>query len=115
MLDLIRRPRRLRRSEAMRRLVRETVVTKDDLLYPMFVTQEKESREIDSMPGVFRFTVDDLCREAEKIAALGIPAIMLFGIPAEKDAVGSGGYAEDGIVPRALRAVRKAVGGNLLL
>jgi porphobilinogen synthase len=115
MFDLLRRPRRLRRSEAMRRLVRETVVTKDDLLYPMFVTQEKESREIASMPGVFRYTVDDLCREMEKIAALGIPAVMLFGIPEEKDEVGSGGYDENGIVPRALRAVRKAVGSNLLL
>ncbi len=115
MLDLIKRPRRLRRNEALRRLVRETVVTKNDLLYPMFVTQERESREIPSMPGVFRFTVDDLCRETEKIAALGLPAIMLFGIPEEKDDVGSQGYAENGIVPRAIRAVRKAVGEALLI
>ncbi len=115
MQELIKRPRRLRRSEAMRRLVRETLVTKNDLLYPMFVTHERESKEIPSMPGIFRLTVDDLCREAEKAAALGLPAIMLFGIPEEKDEVGSGGYAEQGIVPRAIRAVRKAVGDALLI
>jgi porphobilinogen synthase len=109
------RPRRLRSRPALRALVRETIVTKNDLLYPMFVTEERESREIPSMPGIWRFTIDDLCRETEKIATLGIPAIMLFGIPAEKDAVGSGGYDANGIVPRALRAVRKAVGESLLL
>src|SRR5207244_1687084 len=82
-LNMTRRPRRLRRNETIRRLVRETAVTTDDLLYPMFVTEESESREIPSMPGVFRFTVDDLCREVEKVAEVGIPAIMLFGIPQE--------------------------------
>lgn len=115
MRELIQRPRRLRRSDAMRRLVRETIVTKNDLLYPMFVTAERESREIPSMPGVFRYTVDALCREAEKIAQLGLPALMLFGIPEEKDAVGSGGYAQDGIVPRAIRSLRKAIGDSLLI
>ena len=115
MLDLIQRPRRLRRNAVTRRLVRETIVTKDDLLYPMFVTQELESREIASMPGIFRYTLEDLCRETEKIAALGVPAIMLFGIPAEKDDAGSGGYDPDGIVPQAIRAVRRTVGDNLLI
>ncbi|HZT41257.1 MAG TPA: porphobilinogen synthase [Chthonomonadaceae bacterium] len=115
MHELIRRPRRLRRNETLRRLVRETRVTLDDLLYPLFVTCERESREIASLPGIFRLTVDDLCREAEKVVEAGIPAIMLFGIPEEKDPVGSQGYAEDGIVPRAIRAVRKAVGDKLLI
>lgn len=115
MIDMIRRPRRLRRTDTMRRMLRETVVTADDLLYPMFVTHERQSSEIGSMPGIFRFSVDDLCREAEKIATLGVPAIMLFGLPEEKDEVGSGGYSEDGIVPTALRAVRNAVGDSLLL
>ena len=115
MLDLIQRPRRLRRNAGTRQLVRETVVTKDDLLYPMFVTQEHESREIASMPGIFRYTIEDLCRETEEIAALGIPAIMLFGIPTEKDETGSGGYDPDGIVPQAIRAVRQTVGDNLLI
>ena len=115
MVDLIHRPRRLRRNSLTRRLVRETVVTKDDLLYPMFVTHEQESSEIASMPGILRHSIDDLCREAEKIVRLGIPAIMLFGIPAEKDEAGSGGYDSNGIIPRAVRAVRKAVGDQLLI
>jgi porphobilinogen synthase len=67
------------------------------------------------MPGVFRFTVDDLCREVEKAAEVGIPAVMLFGIPLEKDAQGSGGYSKHGIVPKAIRAVRKAIGDALLI
>jgi porphobilinogen synthase len=115
MRELIHRPRRLRRSEPMRRLVRETRVTVDDLLYPMFVTEEANSAEIASMPGVWRWTLEDLGREAEKIVGLGIPAIMLFGIPAEKDPIGSGSYAPDGIVACAIRTVRNAVGDALLI
>jgi len=99
----------------MRRLVRETTVTKNDLLYPMFVTTESQTTEIPSMPGVFRYALDDLCREVDEIAKLGLPAIMLFGIPAEKDEVGSEGYANDGIVPRAIRAVRHTIGDALLI
>ncbi len=112
---MMKRGRRLRSSEAMRRLVREHGVTTDDLLYPMFVTEEKQSREIASMPGIFRYTVDDLCRAVEEVASLDIPAIMLFGIPAEKDEVGSSGYHAQGIVPQAIRAVRRAVGDKLLI
>lgn len=115
MRELIDRPRRLRSSPAMRRLVRETTVTKNDLLYPMFVTTESQTTEIPSMPGVFRYALDDLCREVDEIAKLGLPAIMLFGIPAEKDEVGSEGYANDGIVPRAIRAVRHTIGDALLI
>ncbi len=115
MRSLIHRPRRLRRTEVIRRMVRETHVTADDLLYPIFVTAESESREISSMPGVFRYTIDDLCRKAEEWAALGLPALMLFGIPAEKDEVGSGGYSEAGIVPQAIRAVRRVIGESMLI
>lgn len=115
MANLLRRPRRLRSSELLRRMVRETVVSVDDLIYPMFVTEAKESSAIASMPGVSRFTVDDLSHEVESIIALGIPAIMLFGIPNEKDAVGSGGYNESGIVPTALRTLRKRFGDSILL
>lgn len=116
-LDLIHRPRRLRRTAALRRLVREHRVTADDLLYPLFVTEEAESREIASMPGISRLTIDDLCREVEKCVGVGLPAVMLFGIPEEstKDAVGSAGYDPQGIVARAIRAVRATVGDELLI
>ncbi len=115
MREQFRRTRRLRSSDSLRRLVRETRVTRDDLLYPMFVTEESQSSEISSMPGVYRYTIEDLCRKVEEIAELKIPAIMLFGIPNEKDELGSQGYASDGIIARALRAVRKTVGDSLLL
>ena len=115
MRDLLHRPRRLRRTPALRRLVRETAVTVDDLLYPMFVTEEAESSPIASMPGISRYTVDDLCRAVEEIANLGIPAIMLFGIPNYKDDMGTEGYAEDGIIPTALRALKKQFGDTVLL
>jgi len=115
MRDLLHRPRRLRRTPALRRLVRETAVTVDDLLYPMFVTEEAESSPIASMPGIFRYTVDDLCRAVEEIANLGIPAIMLFGIPNYKDDMGTEGYAADGIIPTALRALKKQFGDTVLL
>lgn len=115
MRDLLHRPRRLRRTPALRRLVRETVVAKDDLLYPMFVTEEAESNPIASMPGIFRYTVDDIRRAVEEVATLGVPAIMLFGIPNRKDAMGTEGYAESGIVPKALRALKKEFGDAVIL
>jgi porphobilinogen synthase len=96
-------------------MVRESIVTVDDLLYPMFVTEESHSSPINSMPGVSRFTVDDICRQAEEIVKLGIPSIMLFGIPNHKDEIGSSGYDDKGIVPTAIRAIRKAVGKDLLI
>ena len=85
------------------------------LLYPMFVTEEAESRPISSMPGISRFTIEDLSREVEEAVGLGIPAIMLFGIPNHKDALGSGGYNPEGIVPRALRALKARFGEAILL
>lgn len=112
---MIHRPRRLRRTATLRRMVRETAVTVDDLLLPLFVTEERESREIPSMPGVFRHTLDDLKRAVEEAAGLGIPAVMLFGIPAEKDEAGSAGYAENGIIARAIQAVRQTVGDALVI
>ena len=114
-LNLINRPRRLRSSPVMRRMVRETIVTTDDLLYPMFVTEAAETIPIPSMPGISRLTIDDTCRQAEEAVQLGIPAIMLFGIPNEKDECGSAGYADDGIVPSTIRAIRRAVGHELLI
>jgi porphobilinogen synthase len=115
MIDLIQRPRRLRSSSTMRRMLRETTVTANDLLYPMFVTEAAESTEIPSMPGVYRYTIDDLSREAEKIVGLGIPAIMLFGIPAEKDEMGAGSYDPNGVIARAIQAIQCSVGDALLI
>ncbi len=115
MLDLLNRPRRLRSSPLIRRMVRETIVTTDDLLYPMFVTEESETTPIPSMPGISRLTIDDACHQAEEAVRLGISAIMLFGIPYHKDEFGSTGYADDGIVPSTIRAIRKAVGNELLI
>jgi porphobilinogen synthase len=103
------RPRRLRRSEALRRLVRETRLSRDDLVLPLFVVEGRGVREpVASMPGVFRHSVDALVDEAKRVRDLGIPAVILFGIPAEKDAHGSGADAADGIIQRAVAAVKQA-------
>ncbi len=104
------RPRRLRRTETWRRLVRETRLSVDDLVYPMFVVPGENVRsEVASMPGVLRLSIKHLVRAASEVHALGIPAIILFGVPEHKDAQGSEGYDPDGIVPRALRAIKREV------
>jgi porphobilinogen synthase len=104
----IQRPRRRRRTEALRRLVREHELAPGDLIQPIFVVHGKlVEREIDSMPGVFHLSVDQsLDREVDRVEALGIPAVILFGLPAAKDDVGTENFAEDGIVQRALRRLR---------
>ena len=99
------RLRRLRRTGALRSLVRETRLDRADLVYPLFVGPE--SRANDELPALGRFSVDDLSREAEELLALGLSAVILFGIPEQKDEEGSGAYAADGIVQRALRALRE--------
>jgi porphobilinogen synthase len=104
------RARRLRRTESLRRLVRETVLTVDDLIYPMFVVPgEGVRREIGSMPGCFHLSVDELLREAERVAVLGIPGILLFGIPEQKDEMGSEAWSPRGSVQRAVRALKQAL------
>lgn len=109
------RPRRLRRTEGLRGLVRETSFGVSSLVYPLFVCPgSKVKDEISSMPGNYRWSVDLLVEECKAVADLGIPAVILFGIPEQKDEVGSGAYAADGIVQRAVRAVKKAV-PNLLV
>ncbi len=115
MVNRINRPRRLRANPLIRNLVRETEVTVNDLLYPMFVTHEKTSSDIASMPGIKRNTMDDLCREAETAVKLGIPAVMLFGLPETKDEVGSSGYSDNGVVPTAIRRLKKTFGSSLLI
>jgi porphobilinogen synthase len=99
------RLRRLRRSGALRSLVRETRLDRDDLVYPLFVGPD--SRRNDDLPAMGRFSVDDLSREVEELLGLGLSSVILFGIPEEKDDEGSGAYADDGIVQQALRSLRE--------
>ncbi|HEX4840781.1 MAG TPA: porphobilinogen synthase [bacterium] len=107
--DLVQRPRRLRRTAALRAVVRETRLTADRFVYPLFVRSGSRIREpIASLPGQFRLSVDQLANEAAELRSVGIPAVLLFGIPEDKDALGSGAYAEDGIVQQAIRALREA-------
>lgn len=104
------RPRRLRRTANLRRLVRETSLSVDNLIFPLFVCPGKGvRREIASLPGQFHLSVDQLGREAEEIAKLGIPAVILFGLPERKDDVGSEAWHPEGIVQRAIRAIKRAV------
>jgi len=108
MPDLLYRPRRLRTGETLRRLVAETTLTVNDLIFPLFVTHGKGVRqEIPSMPGNYRWSLDLLAEEVQVVASLGIPGVLLFGIPASKDPEGSEGYADDGIVQQAVRAIKK--------
>jgi len=104
------RPRRLRRSEALRRMVRETTLEPSDFIYPLFIMEGRgERRPIASMPGIFNLSVDTAVSEAKAAHALGIPAVILFGIPEHKDAEGTQAYDMDGVIPRALRAMKQAV------
>jgi porphobilinogen synthase len=103
------RLRRMRATPALRRMVRETNVTPADFIAPFFVTHGVDVRQpVSSMPGVSQLSVDQLLVEVKSLAVLGVPAILLFGVPASKDAVGSEAYAEDGIIQRAVRAVKDA-------
>jgi porphobilinogen synthase len=112
----IQRLRRLRQHEAFRRMVRETRLSASDFIYPMFVKEGKDQRqEIASMPGQFRLSIDLLVKEAGEVAGLGIPAIMLFGIPDRKDERGTSGYDPNGIVQRAIKTVKDHVPGLLVI
>lgn len=111
----IKRLRRLRYNPLVRDLVRETLLTKNDFIYPMFAVPGTGIRkEIRSMPGVFNFSIDELVKECKEVAALGIPAVILFGIPEHKDEVGSDAYSDEGIIQRAIRAIKAEV-KNLLV
>jgi porphobilinogen synthase len=110
------RPRRLRRSAVLRDMVRETTLDRRDLVAPLFVKDSiDEPVAIGSMPGHHQHTLDSLRKEAGELAALGVPAVLLFGIPAGKDAHGSDASAPDGIIQRALRALRADLGDDMLL
>jgi porphobilinogen synthase len=110
------RPRRLRRNELLRGLIRETEISPAHLVYPLFVKEMREDKvPIPSMPGIHQFSVEGLMREIETVADLSIPAILLFGIPDAKDEEGSGAYDEKGIVQRATRAIKKLFGDDILV
>ncbi len=110
------RLRRMRRTEPLRALIRENRVDIGDLIYPLFVVEGKGMKQqIASMPGIFRFSTDLLPREVEEIAGLGIPAVILFGIPQQKDEVGSSAYHPEGVIQQAIRAIKKSVPDLLIL
>ncbi len=116
MPSIIHRPRRLRGSSSLRRLVRETAVEASDLLYPLFVTHGNGiHRPIDSMPGVFHHSIDTLLRECEGVLADGVGGVLLFGLPEYKDSVGSEAYADDGIVQQAVRALKRELPDLLIV
>lgn len=111
----IKRYRRLRYNPLVRDMVRETVLTKNDFIYPLFVVPGQNVKNpVKSMPGVFQLSIDMLVKECAEVAALGLKAVILFGIPDHKDEVGSGAYDEQGIIQRAIRAIKKDV-PNLLV
>jgi porphobilinogen synthase len=106
----IHRPRRLRKNETIRKMVRETSLSPDDFIYPLFVTFGKGvKKEISSMPGCFQESVDTIVKHAKEVYSLGIPSVMLFGIPEYKDEIGSGAYAEHGVVQKAIKAIKNKV------
>ena len=108
--------RRLRRSDSLRALVRETTVEPGDLIYPLFLcTGEGVRREIGSMPGVFNLSVDEAVKEAEEAAGLGIGGLLLFGLPESKDERGTGAWDENGIVQQGLRAMKKSAAAKKLV
>jgi porphobilinogen synthase len=110
------RPRRLRESPLLRRMVRETVLRTDDFILPLFTVHGRGIREpIGSMPGQFRFSVDELLKECKDAASMGIPAVLLFGLPREKDPRGSEAYADDGIIQQAVRALKDTIPDLLVI
>lgn len=109
MSEMIHRPRRLRRNDAIRSLVRETRLAPENFVLPLFVCPGTGvRREISSMPGVFNLSIDELTKEVAAAKDAGVSSIILFGLPKTKDPVGSGAYAEDGIVQRAIRSIRQS-------
>jgi porphobilinogen synthase len=109
-MNLPYRPRRLRRTPALRRMVRETRLAPDQLIHPLFVVPGRGVKNaVGAMPGVFQMSVDGIVAECKEVHGLGIPAVLLFGIPEHKDGLGTGAYADDGIVQRAVRAIKEAV------
>ena len=110
------RPRRLRKNENFRRMIRETKLSVDDLVYPLFVVPGKDKKKpIRSMPGNFQMSIDHILKEVQKTKDLGIPAILLFGIPDKKDELASGAFTQDGIIQQAVRRIKDKVADILVI
>ena len=110
------RPRRLRRNEKLRKLIRETTLEPRNLIYPLFIGPGKDKAQaVSSMPGIAQLTVDRAVRECQEVKALGIPAVILFGIPEHKDALGKEAYADSGVVQQAIRAIKETVADLLVI
>src|SRR5260370_40558883 len=110
------RPRRLRESPLLRSLVREPTLRAADFVYPLFAVHGRGVREpIGSMPGQYRLSIDELLKECKDAASMGIPAVLLFGLPRDKDPRGTEAYAEDGIIQQAVRAVKDTIPGLLAI
>src|SRR5450432_363522 len=110
------RLRRLRQNDQLRTLVRETRLTPEAFVYPLFVCPgEGVRKEVRSMPGVFNLSVDEAVKEEREVHSLGVPAVILFGLPEKKDEVATGAWAEDGIVQQAARAIKSAVPGLIIM
>ncbi|HEX7623205.1 MAG TPA: porphobilinogen synthase [Anaeromyxobacteraceae bacterium] len=110
------RPRRMRRTEALRNLVRETELSPSDLVWPLFaVPGQRVKNAVRSMPGVFQTSVDELVAEAQAGFEAGVRSVILFGVPEKKDAQGSGAWDDDGIIPRAVRALKRDVPGLVVM
>jgi len=110
------RPRRLRQNKEFRRMIRETALSTDDLIAPLFtISGKKVKNRIESMPGHYQLSVDNLVQEAKKIYNLGIPAIVLFGIPEKKDPLGTQAYAKNGVVQKGINAIKSKVPGLIVI
>jgi porphobilinogen synthase len=110
------RPRRLRKNENFRRLIRETRLTVDDLVYPLFVVSGKNVKKpIESMPGSFQLSADNIVKEAQQARELGIPAILLFGIPPHKDESGTGAFAKEGVIQQAVKRIKNEAPDILII
>ncbi|HEV2806803.1 MAG TPA: porphobilinogen synthase [Chthoniobacterales bacterium] len=116
MRRLVHRPRRLRRTEGVRNLVRETKLTAHDFVLPLFISEKLTARQaIKSMPGVFQLAISEVAEEAQRAFDLGLQAVLLFGIPREKDEGASGAFAEDGVVQQAVRAIKAKCPGLVVM
>ena len=112
----IQRLRRLRRTKAMRDLTKETTLSPSDFIYPMFVTQDSgQRREVPSMPGVYQMSPDVAAKETEEVASLGIKAVLLFGLPNDKDSVGTGAYDPNGVIQEAVASIKNACPDTLVI